>query len=169
MVYRDDSAAQQARLRALEREAALVGRLEKRVRELEAENQRLRDGRAAEVRQLDPNPISNNADANSVYVDAKISEYIERIINATRPTAQPIGDVANHVLSGASLELATSVEAAAKQLAHSRDRRYVVPEYVKLVARELLPEQLILTSDAETAGITAAGIVDSILEIIKIP
>lgn len=132
-VFRDDQIARRDLIASLEQETRRAAQLEERVRELEAENRDLRSQLAATPPQPLPTPP-----AGDIYLDAKLVEYIQRIIAATRDPAH-----ADKILSGALPIDATRIADAARDHARATGRAYVTPPDIQRAARELLPSRII--------------------------
>ena len=61
------------------------------------------------------------------------------------------------------------LQRAARALAASIGRSYVVPDDVKLLAPSVLEHRLMLSSEAITRGVSAADVLASILESVPVP
>jgi len=138
-MFRDDDAAREERLAALEREARRAEQLAERVTELEAENRALR----AELAKVAPAAAALIGGASDVFVDRKIVEYIQRIIDATHAEAHE-----RTILSGALQVDAIRIGNRAQELAVVAGRQYVVPADVLAAAREVLPARILVRGDA---------------------
>jgi hypothetical protein len=149
-VYRDDEAAREERMAALEREAKRAEQLAERVRELEAENRELRALVAA--------PPAPEPAATDVYLDPKLEEYIQAIVTATRSPRY-----AESILSGALPIDAKRIVDRTRELAREVARPYAIPGDVKQAARELLPQRIIARTGSSTAAL------EEILEHVEVP
>ena len=98
------------------------------------ENRQLR----ARLSQLQPAPASP---ATDIYVDGKIVEYIQRIVDATHAEARE-----QTILSGALQVDAVRIGGRAKEIAAAAGRRFVIPADVKAAATEILPGRIIARS-----------------------
>ena len=154
-MYRDDETAREERLAALEREAERAEILEQRVRELEAEIRGLRAQLAARPPAVAVPTVGPHDD---IYLDAKVMEYIQRIVDATRDVA-----LADRILSGALPIDASRIADRAREIARQAPRRYATPTDAKRAARELLPARII-----PRAG-TSDAIVELLLDQIEVP
>ena len=160
-MFRDDEAARAARLAVLEREAARAEQLAARVTELEAENRELR----AALAKIAPADRAAQLSAHGVYVDGKIAEYIQRIIDATHAEAHE-----RTILSGALQVDAMRIADYAKELALAAGRRYVVPADVLAAAREILPARLLVRGDANAVVADVLNdVVNDILSGVEVP
>lgn len=95
------------------------------------------------------------AEADSVYVDHKIFDYVTRLSNASRSHPS--------VLRGASPRASIAVVCMAKAQAWSQGRDYVLPGDVKAVYASTVTHRLILTAEAKASGLAARTVLDNIL------
>ena len=93
--------------------------------------------------------------AKTVQVDSEINDYVSRIVEATR--------FAPEVRLGASVRGALALIRAARVLAASQGRHYVIPDDVKALADPVLSHRLVLDPEAEFDGVTANNVVGKIL------
>lgn len=100
---------------------------------------------------------------SEIYVDEKVSEYIARIVHATRAYDK------NYVKYGASPRASINFMKAVRSEAFFDGRGYVIPEDVKAVAYDILRHRIILTFEAEAEGMTSASVVEKVLNTVEIP
>ncbi|WP_166868723.1 MULTISPECIES: MoxR family ATPase [unclassified Salinibacterium] len=93
--------------------------------------------------------------ARTVYVNPLVSDYILRLVNATRN--------ATEVRLGVSVRGAISLAKLVCTWAASRGRTYVTPDDVRDLAVPALAHRLILEPEAEFDGVTAVEIVGQVL------
>lgn len=96
-----------------------------------------------------------------VYVDDKIIKYIASIIHQTRQDSM--------LFLGASPRASINILNASKALALIRNRDFVSPEDVKLIAPNVLRHRIILTAEAEMEGVNADSVCKRILDLIEVP
>ncbi|MBD3335800.1 MAG: AAA domain-containing protein [Candidatus Eisenbacteria bacterium] len=104
-----------------------------------------------------------------IYVDEKITDYIVRLVAASRePEAAglPIGAL---VAYGASPRGAINLALASKSHAFIEGRPYVVPEDVKAVAHDVLRHRILTTYEAEAEEVTSDDLVQKILDHVEVP
>lgn len=123
------------------------------MKELEAENRELR-AELARIAPADRSTVSHSG----VYMDAKIVEYIQRIIDATHAEAHE-----KTILSGALQVDAMRIAEHAKELALGAGRRYCVPADVMGAAKEVLPPRILVRVGS------AEDIVAEILADVEVP
>jgi MoxR-like ATPase len=96
-----------------------------------------------------------------VHVAPELQGYIVDIVEATRHHRD--------LLLGVSPRGALGLQRAARALAASIGRSYVVPDDVKLLAPAVLEHRLMLSSEAITRGVGTADVLTSILESVSVP
>ncbi len=93
--------------------------------------------------------------ALTVHVDEAVLDYVARLLEATRDDAQT--SLGASVRGGLALVRCTKVWAAAD------GRDYVLPDDIKVLAHPVLAHRLVLDSEAEFAGVTAADVLGRVL------
>lgn len=146
-MFRDDDEARASYLAGLERTAARVDGLEKRIRELEAENRRLTTDNHGLRKRLGIEPPPSG----ETYVDPKLHDYAAALVRATDPSRT------EGIVTGALSVDAEEVIARASQLARDAKRPYVIPTEIARAAREILPARIKLRDpDADPADMVRA-------------
>ncbi|MFD6095755.1 AAA family ATPase [Nocardiopsis flavescens] len=120
---------------------------------------------------LDPVTLGElQADAERVHVHQLIADYVVRLVMATRePEAHQMPDLRGVLEVGASPRATLGLVAAARALALLRGRDYVLPDDVRVLARDVIAHRLVLTFDALADGVTAVQVVDRILATVPAP
>ncbi len=93
--------------------------------------------------------------ARTVHVDPVITDYVARLVDATRSHPD--------VRLGASVRGALALVRCAKTFAAMQGRHYVVPDDVKALAEPVLAHRLGLDPESEFDGVTASIVVAQIL------
>ncbi len=93
--------------------------------------------------------------ARTVHVDPSINDYVSRLVEGTRSTAE--------VRLGASVRGALAVIRTAKTFAAAQGRNYVVPDDIKVLAEPVLAHRLLLDAEAEFDGVSASSIISQLL------
>ena len=107
---------------------------------------------------------------NDIYIDSKISEYILKIVFATRvPEQFNLSKLADLISFGASPRASINLVLASKAKAFIDGRGYVIPEDVKYVAKDILRHRILLSYEAEAEEITSEDIVDQLLQEVPVP
>jgi MoxR-like ATPase len=107
---------------------------------------------------------------NAIYVDEKIKDYVLDIIFATRqPAENGLSALKPLIEFGVSPRATIWLVKAAKANAFLQGRGYVTPDDIKLLAGDVLRHRLITSFEAQADGITAAHIVEKILNKVQVP
>jgi MoxR-like ATPase len=93
-----------------------------------------------------------------------VEEYLVQLILATRNTQAYGGDLALWLDYGASPRATITLDRCSRALAWLEGRDFVTPDDVRAVAHDALRHRLILSFEAEAAGITANQVIDKLLE-----
>jgi len=93
--------------------------------------------------------------ARTVHVDSTINDYVSRLVQGTRSTAE--------VRLGASVRGALALVRTAKTLAAASGRHYVIPDDIKALVEPVLAHRLMLDPEAEFEGVTTSSVVAQIL------
>jgi MoxR-like ATPase len=96
-----------------------------------------------------------------VHVAPELRGYIVDIVEASRHHRD--------LVLGVSPRGALGLQRAARALAASIGRSYVVPDDIKLLASSVLEHRLMLSSEAITRGVNATDVLASILESVSVP
>ncbi len=105
----------------------------------------------------------------AIHMEEKITDYIIRIVQATRDPEEAGLDIENLISYGASPRASIYLGKTAKAHAFINGRAYVTPQDVKYLAPAVLRHRLILTYEAEAEGVTADDIISTLLERIEVP
>ncbi len=108
--------------------------------------------------------------SSQIYIDDKVSEYVVRLINATRnPAEYGLNELSAYIRCGASPRASIAFIAASKAYAFLQRRNYVIPEDIKHLAYDVLRHRLLLTFAAEAESMSADKIIESILGNVEVP
>jgi MoxR-like ATPase len=105
----------------------------------------------------------------SIHMEEKITDYIVRIVSATRAPREFGLDIAPLINFGASPRASIWLGLAAKAGAFLSGRGYVTPQDVKSLAPDVLRHRILLSYEAEAEGRTADDLIKIILERIEVP
>ena len=100
----------------------------------------------------------------AVHMAEPVEEYLVQLILATRNTQAYGGDLALWLDYGASPRATIALDRCSRALAWLEDRDFVTPDDIRAVAHDVLRHRLILSFEAEAAGITANQVIDKLLE-----
>jgi len=96
-----------------------------------------------------------------IYVDRSITEYIARLVAATRRHPS--------LLLGASPRASLALFRLAQAWSAIEGRNYVDPDTIKMLAHPVLRHRVILTPQAHLAGTTPDQIISQVLEQVPVP
>ena len=100
----------------------------------------------------------------AVHMAEPVEEYLVQLILATRNSQAYGGDLALWLDYGASPRATIALDRCSRALAWLEGRDFVTPDDVRAVAHDVLRHRLILSFEAEAAGITANQVIDKLLE-----
>jgi len=99
--------------------------------------------------------------AQTVHVDASVLDFVARLLEATREDGR--------TAVGASVRGGLALVRCAKVWAAAAGREFVVPDDVKELVHPVLAHRLVLDAEAEFAGVTAAQVLDRVLDEVAPP
>ena len=100
----------------------------------------------------------------AVHMAEPVEEYLVQLILATRNTRAYGGDLELWLDYGASPRATIALDRCSRALAWLEGRDFVTPDDIRAVAHDVLRHRLILSFEAEAAGITANQVIDKLLE-----
>ena len=106
---------------------------------------------------------------DEIHMDEKISEYIVKIVFATRKPSDFGIQMDNFVEYGASPRATIALAMASRAWAFLQGRGYVTPQDVKSIAMDVLRHRIGITYEAEAENIKSEAIVTKILNVIPVP
>ncbi|MEM4396527.1 MAG: MoxR family ATPase [Candidatus Woesearchaeota archaeon] len=106
-------------------------------------------------------------EVRTVYLDPVIQEYIAKIVDATRNPEKY--NLKRNVEYGSSPRGSINLAIASKAIAWLNNRNYVIPNDVKVIAKEVLRHRIILTYEAMIEKVKEDSIIDEILNTIEEP
>jgi MoxR-like ATPase len=107
---------------------------------------------------------------SEVYVDRAVAEYAITLTAATRrPDEFGLRKHSGHIAFGASPRGSINLVHAGRALALLRGRRYVLPQDVQELAKDVLRHRLVLTYQALADSVTADTILDGIVAAVALP
>lgn len=106
---------------------------------------------------------------NQIYIDDKVTDYILKIIFATRDPKKYQVDIEGLIQYGASPRASLALKLASKAYAFLAGRAYVTPHDIKAVAYDVLRHRIRRSYEAEAQDISAEEIIKRILDQIQVP
>jgi MoxR-like ATPase len=108
--------------------------------------------------------------AENVYVDPEIMEYVVRLVGATRrPGDYGLSAVGRYLTFGGSPRASINLILGGRALAMTRGRDYVVPHDIVELAPDVLRHRLVLSYEALADRVSADMIIDRILDAVPRP
>ena len=106
----------------------------------------------------------------SVYVDARVEEYVVDLVLATRePGRYGLPDVEGLVAYGASPRASIALALASRAHAFLAGRAYVTPDDVRAVALDVLRHRVAVTYEAEAEEVASDDVVRRVLAAVDVP
>jgi len=107
---------------------------------------------------------------HQIYVDPAVTEYAIRLTAATRhPERFGLPELSPYIAFGASPRGSINLIHAGRALALLRGRKYILPQDVEDLARDVLRHRLVLTYQALAEGVTSDTLLNSILRAVAAP
>ncbi len=120
---------------------------------------------------LDPATLRALQDlAADNFVHDAVLDYAVRLVLATRESEHHgVGDLAPLIAHGVSPRGTLGLVAAGRALALIRGRRYVLPQDIYDVARDVLRHRVLLTFEAVAEGVQAEAVVERVVSTVVAP
>ncbi|GAF91615.1 unnamed protein product, partial [marine sediment metagenome] len=106
---------------------------------------------------------------HDVYSDERIKQYIVDIVDATRNPPKYDIKLGKYIEYGGSPRASISLYISSKAEAMLRRKFFVIPEYVKTVAYDVLRHRILINYEGQSEKITPKQIIDEILSKVPIP
>ena len=95
-----------------------------------------------------------------------VEEYIVQLIVASRDPAPYSQELARWIDFGASPRATIALDRCARAHAWLRDRDFVSPDDVQAVAPDVLRHRVLLSFEAEAAGVDADQVIEELLSLV---
>jgi MoxR-like ATPase len=102
-----------------------------------------------------------SAELTNIHIAPELQGYIVDVVNATRHHRD--------LMLGVSPRGALALQRAARALAGSVGRAYVVPDDVKALCPAVLEHRLVLSPEAMMRGVSSTDVLNSVLESVPVP
>jgi len=106
---------------------------------------------------------------DQVHVDDQVSDYIIKLVFASREPARLAPAMVGKVRFGGSPRATIFLTLAAKACAFLQGRGYVTPQDVKTIGMDVLRHRVITTFEAEADEVTSEHIVQHLLDNVAVP
>lgn len=104
-----------------------------------------------------------------VEVDAAMARYMADLVYATRTPEKYDAELASWIDIGASPRASIALDKCARTHAWLDGRNQVLPEDIRVIARDVLRHRLALNYQAQGAGIDTNAVIDRIIELVALP
>lgn len=105
-----------------------------------------------------------------IYTDEIITDYIVRIVNATRnPENYELHEIKDYIAHGASPRATLALHHASKAYAFLKKRHFVTPDDVKAVCMGILQHRVVISFQAQAENISSANIIKKIINTLATP
>ena len=106
---------------------------------------------------------------DQVHVDDQISDYIIKLVFATREPARLAPQMVGKIRFGGSPRATINLTLASKAAAFLAGRGYVTPQDVKSVGPDVLRHRIIISYEAEAEEMTSEHIIDKVFHGLPVP
>jgi MoxR-like ATPase len=114
--------------------------------------------------------IGLQREADKVFVDPVLMEYVVRLVTATRsPKEYGVQDIAKYITYGASPRASINIVLTARALAFMRGRSYVLAQDISDMAVDVLRHRLVLSYEALSDDVTSDTLIGKVMERIPVP
>lgn len=108
-------------------------------------------------------------DVASLYLDAKLNNYIVDLVQATRNPTPYDKDLERWCRFGASPRASIALARCARARAWLDGDSFVSPQHIQAVAPEILRHRILLTFEAEAEGITTDHFIKRLMDRVALP
>ena len=121
-----------------------------------------------------PQPLSQDAifkarqSVLSVHMAEAVEAYIVQLVIATREPSAYNNELSDWLEFGASPRATIALDRCARANAYLHGRDYVSPDDVQAVVTDCLKHRLILSFEAEAAGVTRTQVINRLLETVAV-
>ena len=112
--------------------------------------------------------VAARVEALALHMAPAVEEYIVQLIMATRSPDSYDAELAQWLEFGASPRATIALDRCARANAFLQGRDYVSPDDVQAVATDCLKHRLIISFEAEAAGVTSEQVIDRLLSIVPV-
>lgn len=104
-----------------------------------------------------------------VYADETVMEYVSGITDSTRNPGEYVPDIACYIRGGASPRASLALILCAKAAALVDSREHITPDDVRSVALPVLRHRILLSYQAEVAGVTPDELISRLIDSVEVP
>lgn len=143
--------------------------------ETEIEILRLTRGEALQQPVEKPQPLSQQdifsarKEILSIHLSQELEQYLVQLIIATRQPERYDENIKKHLAFGASPRATIALDKCARATAWLDGRDFVTPDDIQTVFFNCLRHRILLSYEAEAAGVSADQVLSRILELVAVP
>lgn len=113
--------------------------------------------------------LSARRQALEIHMSEALEEYIVQLIMATRNIEKYNAKFKNYISFGASPRATIALDRCARINAWLNGKKFVTPEDVHTVVKDVLRHRIILSFEAQAEGISSDDIIDNIIQKVALP
>lgn len=107
-------------------------------------------------------------EALSLYMAENVEEYLVQLVGATRNPAAYDAELAKHIEFGVSPRATISLDRCARAHAWLEGKDYVSPDNIQSVLHDVFRHRILLSFEAEAAGITTDAVIDRLIDLVPV-
>ena len=107
-------------------------------------------------------------EALSLYMAENVEEYLVHLVGATRNPAAYDAELAKHIEFGVSPRATISLDRCARAHAWLEGKDYVSPDNIQSVLHDVFRHRILLSFEAEAAGITTDAVIDRLIDLVPV-
>ncbi|BCD98574.1 AAA family ATPase [Marinagarivorans cellulosilyticus] len=107
-------------------------------------------------------------EALSLYMAENVEEYLVQLVGATRNPAAYDAQLAEHIEFGVSPRATISLDRCARAHAWLEGKDYVSPDNIQSVLHDVFRHRILLSFEAEAAGITTDAVIDRLIDLVPV-
>lgn len=107
-------------------------------------------------------------EALSLYMAENVEEYLVQLVGATRNPAAYDAQLAKHIEFGVSPRATISLDRCARAHAWLEGKDYVSPDNIQSVLHDVFRHRILLSFEAEAAGITTDAVIDRLIDLVPV-
>jgi MoxR-like ATPase len=107
-------------------------------------------------------------EALGLYMADNVEQYLIQLVGATRKPAAYDAQLAKHIEFGVSPRATISLDRCARAHAWLEGKDYVSPDNIQAVLHDVFRHRLLLSFEAEAAGITPDQVIDQIINLVPV-
>ncbi|MDQ6993484.1 MAG: MoxR family ATPase [Mariprofundus sp.] len=113
--------------------------------------------------------FSARREANALHMADALEDYLVHLVMATRQPEAYSADLARWIQYAASPRATIGLDRCARAHAWLAAKEYVTPEDIQAVAPDVLRHRILLSFEAEAAGITVDDVITELLQCVAVP